>query len=103
MVLTFRACPYTEPKRIQEDPVVYTLYGNQDRKDFTVSISGGGTFEDGSTELTLYNDDSGRDQNGRFAWTDHSVVIKGVTAESRITIATIEKRMWLDNIKVVKQ
>ena len=103
VVLTFRACPYTDPKRIQEDPIVYTLYGNQDRKDFTVSITGGGTFEDGSEKLTLYNDDSGRDQNGRFAWTDHTVVIKGVTAESRITIATIEKRMWLDNIKVVKQ
>ncbi|WP_417014769.1 fibronectin type III domain-containing protein [Alistipes sp.] len=101
--LTFRACPYTEPKKIQDDPVVYTLYGNQDRKDFTVSVSGGGTFEDGSTKITLYNDDSGRDNNGRFAWTDHSVVIRNVTAETRITIATIEKRMWLDDIKVVKK
>ncbi len=103
VVLTFRACPYTEPARIQDDPVVYTLYGNQDRKDFMVSLSGGGTFEDGSVELTLYNDDSGRDRNGRFAWTDHTVVIKGATAQSRISIATIEKRMWLDDIKVVKR
>lgn len=104
VVLTFQACPYTEPSADSSEPFGYTIYGKtQDRKDFTVSITGGGTFEDGSTELTLYNDDSGRDQNGRFAWTDHTVVIKGVTAESRITIATIEKRMWLDNIKVVKQ
>ena len=100
VVLTFRACPYTEPKAVDG---VYTIYGNQDRKDFTVSIAGGGTFEDGTTKLTLTNDDSGRDNNGRFAWTDHTVTVKNVTAESRITIATIEKRMWLDDIKVVKK
>lgn len=39
IVLTFRACPYTEPKAVDG---VYTIYGNQDRKDFTVSLSGGG-------------------------------------------------------------
>ena len=39
VVLTFRACPYTEPKAVNG---VYTIYGNQDRKDFTVSIAGGG-------------------------------------------------------------
>ena len=100
VVLTFRACPYTEPKAVNG---VYTIYGNQDRKDFTVSIAGGGTFEDGTTKITLTNDDSGRDNNGRFAWTDHTVTVKNVTAESRITIATIEKRMWLDEIKVVKK
>lgn len=100
VVLTFRACPYTEPKAVDG---VYTIYGNQDRKDFTVSIAGGGTFEDGTTKITLTNDDSGRDNNGRFAWTDHTVTVKNVTAESRITIATIEKRMWLDEIKVVKK
>ena len=77
---------------------------------FNISIwAGAGTFENGSTEMTLTNltpDQTDAQGNGHYSWTEHSVRIKGADSHTRVSISTVAQkgyyRMWFDDLMIVR-
>ena len=108
IVVSFKACPYTEPNLTTGNLMVspYILCG----ATFNISIwAGAGTFENGSTEMTLTNltpDQTDAQGNGHYSWTEHSVRIKGADSHTRVSISTVAQkgyyRMWFDDLMIVR-
>ena len=77
---------------------------------FNISIwAGAGTFEHGSTELTLTPltpAQTAAQDHGNSTWTEHSVRIKGADSHTRVSISTVAQkgyyRMWFDDLMIVR-
>lgn len=112
--VTFNACPYYEPNNdtgsLQESPAA------ADGVEFMVTVNGGGVIVEANgaavnTEsVKLRNktaEEMQADLKKRYEWTGHTVKVAGATAETRISIHTIDAkgscRMWLDDLKVRKE
>lgn len=108
VTLSFKAHAYYEPNKAtgsyETGPSVVC------GADFKVLVhEGAGTFANGEGEIVLTNKtpaEAGADAKKVLEWTEHSVTVTGATPETRLAISTENTtsfRMWLDDLKIVKE
>lgn len=107
VTLSFKSHAYYEPNKAtgsyETDPFIVC------GADFKVLVyAGEGTFSNGEAVLELKNKtpaESGADAKKSLVWTEHTVVVTGVTPDTRLAVSTENTtmfRMWLDDLKIVR-
>jgi hypothetical protein len=107
--LTMKTCRYTEPNATTGDMTVSPAI--EDGHSFTLTVNGAGTIDEaaGATSIMLNNRTNvdGISTTDRLQWTSQEVNITGADATTYITISTENttnlRRMWLDDLKIVKK
>lgn len=108
VTLSFKAHAYYEPNKAtgsyETDPSVVC------GADFKVLVhAGAGTFANGEGAMVLTNKtpaEVGADAKKVLEWTEHSVTVTGATPETRLAVSTENTtsfRMWLDDLKIVRE